>query len=168
MAFEKVDLPSGAWAELRDPDLVTERLRKPVRRIQLRLGFDADLQEVVRWQGRMEREFKAAQEAAGEDFDPDAFEPSELPPVRQDQMTDSQLDLLSDLTNAVAVALVEAWSYEAPVTADTIQDLPQRDYEALLEAVGKHRQALLPNFDVDPAPDSPTEPSGASDAPSAE
>lgn len=165
MTFEKIDLPSGGWAELRDPETITVRMRRPIERVQMRLGWDSDIQSLARWQTRVAKEIEAAKQQAedsGEEFDAAAFEPSIPAPLRQSDVSDEQLDLLSDLTDAVTVALVESWSYPAPVGMDALQDLPQKDYEALLEAASKHRDAVLPNFGVDPEKGSPTEPSGES------
>jgi hypothetical protein len=133
----------------------------------MRIGFDSDLQSVIRYQSRVIREQTAAEKAAadaGEEFLADEFIPSIPSPVKQSALTDDQLDLLAMLADTVTVALTESWSFDAPVSVDALQDLPDRDYQALLEAAGKHREALIPTFDVDPDPASPTEPSGESEA----
>ena len=165
--FERVEFPSGAHAIMRDPETITERLRRPVRRVQMRIGFDSDLQALIRYQAWVAREALAAEKAAadaGTEFNADEFIPSMPSPVKQQNLTDDQLDLLSNLTDAVTVALVESWSFDFPVSMDALQDLPDGDYRKLLDAASKHRDALLPSFDVDPDPESPTAPSGESAA----
>lgn len=164
--FEKVDLPSGGWAVLRDPETITQRQRRPLDRLQMRVGFDSDVQALLRWQLRVRREFETAQKDAadrGVEFDVESFEPSSTAPVRQDVLTDDQLDLLGSLVETATVMLIESWSHEQPVTVDGLEDLPPKDYTALVEAAGKYRDQLMPSFDVDPAPESPTEPSGESE-----
>jgi hypothetical protein len=162
-AFEKVDLPSGGWAILRDPDTITVKMRKPLQRVQMRVGFDADLQAVVRYQMRVQRELLAARKAAadaGVEFDDESFEPSLPQTVKQSALSDEQLDLLGDLATVTTVTLIESWSFDAPVSRDALEDLPPKDFDALVEAAAKYRDDLLPSFDVDPDDNSPTEPSG--------
>jgi len=165
--FERVDLPSGNHAILRDPETITVKMRKPLQRIQMRLGFDSDLQSLVRYQMRVMRELTAAQKAAadaGAEFDLESFEPSLPSPVRQAELSDEQLDLLGDLATTSTVTLIESWSFSAPVTRDALEDLPPKDFEALVEVAAKYRDDLIPNFDVDPDPESPIEPSDESAA----
>lgn len=57
---------------------------------------------------------------------------------------------------AVIAALVSEWSFDLPVTVDGVLDLPGRAYKTLKEATAGKMVELLPDFGVNPAPDSPT------------
>jgi hypothetical protein len=122
-AFEKHDLPSGGWVAFRDPKQITRRQRKPIDRAQTRLGIAANLHQVLKGEG-----------SAGE-------------------LADADLDLFEGLMEAVAVTLISEWSFGTEVTADTLGDLRDDDYLALIEAASAHRPVLLPDFTPGPKED---------------
>jgi len=66
---------------------------------------------------------------------------------------------LYDFNDLVAVALISAWSWDAPVTVESLQDLPGSEYDEIQKLVSPLIGELMPNFEPDPAADSPTEPS---------
>lgn len=66
---------------------------------------------------------------------------------------------LYDFNDLVAVALISEWSWDAPVTIDSLQDLPGSEYDAIQLVVSPLIGDLMPDFTPDPAADSPTEPS---------
>ena len=105
--YERVELPSGAWADLRPGNTVTERQRRPVNRLMN--GIDRS--------------------KFGQD-DP--------------QWTDDELERLEQLNDVVAAACVAAWSYEWPITVDSVQDLPSGDYDALRAAVAPKILDMFP------------------------
>ena len=112
----RLDLPAGAWAELRDPEAVTERQRKP-------------------FIGALGR----AAKAEGSD--------------------DGGLSAMIEVQDSLVMAMVVAWSFESPVVADSLLDLPHKTVSVLRTACIKYQSELLPDFGVDPDPASPTEPS---------
>ena len=116
----RLDLPAGAWAELRDPDAVTERQRKP-------------------FIGALGRAAKA--------------EGSE----------DGGLSAMIEVQDTLVLAMVVSWSFESPIVADSLLDLPHKTVSALRTACMRFQSELLPDFGVDGAADpaSPTEPSSA-------
>lgn len=139
-------LPSGATADIRDVADVTERGRRPIKRVQSRLGANGEFLSAVNT--------AQALQAAGTD---------ELTPEAQVTVAagmGSAFDDLEALNDLLVVALVAGWSYEFPVTADSCQDLPTRDLDALREIVAPYMAQLLPGFEPDPDPASPTAPSG--------
>jgi len=133
----EITLPGGT-AVLRDPEQVTERHRRPVTRINLQLAGSpvGDLLQV-----------KAT--LSEEEFDQRIRKLIGSPAYM----------LLDDLADAVIVAMVESWSFDAPVTLDGLLDLPGPAYDELKNVTGKSVTALLPNFGPNPDPDSPTPPS---------
>jgi len=68
-------------------------------------------------------------------------------------------DLLEDLNDSLAAALVAGWSYDFPVSLDSMQDLPSRDLDALREKCGPYMARLMPDFEPTPEDASPTAPS---------
>lgn len=138
-----VELPKGQRALLRDPEDVSERLRRPyVDAKQAAMGallatgvkpeeFDAALNGTDEQKAEMGIKMLAAGMARG--------------------MRDAQ-DLL-------IVALTDSWSFEAPVAVESLLDLPSRTYSVLLEACQKIAPALDPDFDPNQDEQSPTTPS---------
>ena len=112
----RLDLPGGAWAELRDPEAVTERQRKP-------------------FIGALGRAAKA--------------EGSE----------DGGLTAMIEVQDTLVMAMISSWSFELPIAADSLLDLPHKTVSALRTACTKFQAELLPDFGVDPDPASPTVPS---------
>lgn len=140
--MNRITLPSGGWADLRAANDVTERQRRPIKRIQTQLagnsGFVAAVNEA---QAQGDGELSADAQlriAAGMG---DAF------------------DLLESLNDFLIAAVVAGWSYDFPVSADSAQDLPGRDLDALREACAPYMSELSPNFEPTPEADSPIVPS---------
>lgn len=120
--YERVTLPSGGWVDLRPPETITERGRRPL--LRLLNGVD----------------FARMQNATETDF------------------TDEEFDRFMMLNDQLAVAFVAAWSYEAPVTLEAVQDLPTMDYDALRDIVAPKIGELFPNFTPDEGPPDPLAP----------
>ena len=112
----RIELPAGAWAELRDPDVVTERQRRPV----------------VTALGRASK---------------------------YEGMEDGGMAALVNVADAVLMAMVEAWSFAAPITMDGLDDLPAKTVTALRKACEPFQKELLPDFGPTPDPATPTVPS---------
>jgi hypothetical protein len=143
--MQRINLPSGATADIRDIADVTERQRRPIKRIQTRLaGLPAFVNAVE----------EAKTQADGVDLTPDQQ-------LKIAAGMGEAFDLLEDLNDALVAALVAGWSYGFAVSADACQDLPGRDLDALRTAVSPYLTQLNPDFDPNPAADSPTEASVA-------
>lgn len=126
MSFEKIDLPSGGWVAFRDPEQTTEAQREPVMMLAIR--------------------------ASGS-----GLWPALQGEVSMNTVTDAELTSISDFSRALAIALIEEWSFEQPVTIDGLKSIPGlKDYRTIIEAAARHRDALMPNFEVDPDTESPT------------
>ena len=136
MADDKIDLPDGGWALIRDPRRVTERQRRPVTRLQARVAGS----EV------------GALLATKDKLPDDEFEEHARRVLGSDDFA-----LLDDLNDALIEALVDSWSYDVPVSKDAALDLPGPVYEALKAACAKHVMELAPN--LEPTPEDPTPPS---------
>lgn len=112
---ERHELPDGGWVELRDPRSVTYRQRKP-----LVLPYE-----------RLAQAFR------------DAATPTEMPaspkpgkkapePVVRIEVNEAIIDDSESVTVALALALVESWSFgDPPKTADDVLDLPAVTLDAL-------------------------------------
>lgn len=113
--MDKIDLPGGAWAQLRDPDTITERQRRPIKAAMIAAGSSG--------------EFQAA--------------------------------LADGIFDHLVLALLESWSFDAPVTAEGLLDLPGSAYDALTKACTPMLKQILPDFAPTPDPESPSAPSNA-------
>jgi hypothetical protein len=138
--MQHITLPSGATADIRDVADVTERGRRPIKRIQTRLAGLPD--------------FVHAVEEAKQQKDDEELTPEQQLTIAAGM--GEAFDLLEDLNDALVVALVAGWSYGFGVSVDSVQDLPGRDLDALRAAVSPYLSQLNPDFDPSPAADSPT------------
>lgn len=130
--FKKIDLPSGAWVALRDPELTTEGQRRPVKRLSVR-AMASDAWAAMRGEKLMS------------------------------DVSDADLDVIWNFAEALAVCLISEWSFEQPISIDGLQAIAGKaDYEKLIEEVQEYRDALMPDFGVDPDPSSPTDASDGS------
>ena len=121
--MSRVDLPDGQWAELDDPRRVTERKRRPY--LSAMTAASASTANLPRdGNGEIDNRFFGAEQQAA---------------------YDASLD-------ALTVCLVKAWSYDLPVVADSLLDLPVGAVDALRAECGKLHDQLLPNFAPSPDP----------------
>jgi len=144
--MQRINLPSGQTADLRDVADVTERMRRPLKRNQAQLVARPAFAAAVR----------AAQSA-------EKNENGELTPEEQTAIgagLGDAFDLLEDLNDHLCVALTAGWSYGFAVSMDSLQDLPGRDLDALRKACSPFLNELLPNFEPSPDDASPIAPSG--------
>ena len=124
-------LKSGGWVEVRALIDVTERQRRRARVALSGLSPAA----------------KMAMNGGSTDDMVGAF-----------TANDSQL--LYELNDIVAVEQIVAWSYETPVTTDSLLDLTGRDYEEILAITAGGVSAFFgTDFGPTPDPESPTQPS---------
>lgn len=138
--MQTITLPSGATADLRDVADVTERQRRPIKRIQTKLAGLPD--------------FVHAVEEAQAHKDGDELTPDQQLAIAAGM--GEAFDLLEDLNDALVAALVLRWSYDLSISADACQDLPGRDLDALRAAVSPYLAQLSPDFEPNPDPASPT------------
>lgn len=141
----RVELPKGQHAMLRDPEDVSERLRRPY------VDTKQAAYTVLLASGVTPEEFDAALKGS------------------DDQRAEMGLKMLAagmasgmrDSRDLLIVALTESWSFEAPVAVESLLDLPSRTYSVLLEACQKLAPGLDPDFDPNMDESSPTTPSNA-------
>jgi len=120
----KVEVFNG-WIELRDPELVPERLRRPVFNMSV----------------------KGAGIMSGDN----------------DQVNTEAINFFSDFNDLLAVAMIESWSFNIPLSVDGMLDLPGKTYDDIREAVTPFVSDLIPDFGVDVDPKAITETSNVSD-----
>ena len=75
--------------------------------------------------------------------------------------SERDIDQMDAFNDAVILALVKEWSFDAEISHEGLLDLPGAAYDALRQKVGPMVTDLMPSFTADPEPDSPTVPSGA-------
>lgn len=148
MSITRHLLAAGAWADLRDPQDVSERLRRPVRAIQMRLAKDPAFAGVV-------AEAKDKGVKALEDIDESAAVQMAT------AMGDESMELMEELNDRLILSRVAGWSFEAEITADGLLDLPGAAYDTLKELCAKGGLDGEADFSPSTDPASPTEPSTA-------
>lgn len=139
-----LNLPSGASADIRDAADVTERQRRPIKRIQSKLAANVEFSAAVR----------TAEAAKGDDGTLSAADQSAIA-----EGMGSAFDDLETFNDLLVAAFVAGWSYDFPVSVDACQDLPSRDLDALREHVTPLMKVLMPGFETSVDDESPTVPS---------
>jgi hypothetical protein len=124
---QHITLPSGATADLRPAADITERHRRPLKRLQTQLLRFREFGEAIEKAQGNKKLTKADQDAIAAGMG-DAFEP------------------LEELNDRLVIAAVRGWSYDFPVDFENILDLPGRDLDALREAVAPYMAELMPDF----------------------
>jgi hypothetical protein len=135
--MKRINLPSGATADLRHVTDITERHRRPLKKLQTELLGMSDFAAAVEKAQGSKKLSKADQDLIALGLR-ESFEP------------------LEELNDRLVVAVVAGWSHDFPVTYDTILDLPVRDLDALREAVTPYLSQLMPDFSPQKDKDSPT------------
>lgn len=130
-----VEVPGGS-AVLRDPDELSERQRRVVRKAV----------------------FAAAADALGDELPTEAGQaPTSV------HLSAATPDLMFGTRDAAIVASLVSWTLPDPLpTVETVQDLPAGLYDALAEASAGLISGLTVDFAPSPDPDSPTPPPSAS------
>jgi hypothetical protein len=134
------------YVDLRDPLEIPERLRRPVRKLQLLLANDGAFSEVV-------SDAVAKGVASVDDFTPEQT-------ARMVSQMGGAADLLDELNDRMVLERVMGWSFDQPVTMDGLQELPGPVYDELRELCSTNADAG-PDFSPTPDPASPTVPSSA-------
>lgn len=146
-----VALPNGQWAELRDPEEVSERQRRLVRKAQMRISLHAnEMQEAQRL---------ASSGVVQADGTIDPADTAEVLSATKRLVESGALDDVDDAVDVSLSVLVCRWSFDGPVTLDAIVDLPGGAYTALRAAAQPLFQGMSPDFDPSPDQDSPISPS---------
>ena len=142
----RIDLPGGAWADIKAPDELTNRDRKLLRRYAMgAMGVRSKL---------LAAGFGADQLATG-------ISDPEIEAKIGDTLTADDLDATDSAQSAFIVSYLSAWSLDRPLpTMDTVDDLPGPVFDALAKATTSLGDAT-PDFGPDGAmdPASPTVPS---------
>lgn len=151
MTIHRETLPDGGWADLRDAADVPERLRRPVRTLQMLLAGDPAFGKVV-----------ADAKSKGVEAVRDGIDDAEALQMVE-AMGRESFERMDELNDRAVIARVAGWSYSSEVTMDALLDLPGPVYDRLRElcadgALGDG----APSFEPSQDPASPTEPSTVS------
>lgn len=155
-----VPLPGGQWAKLRAPEDVSERLRRPFLRALGRVRPEVErLRATI---PPLVDRFNALQ-ADSPELESARQEVLEATYAFRSAATDDELDIYDQQNNALIVALVEKWSYEWPITIESVVDrLPWPARDALRAAVAPFGDRLFVNTEPDPLSPNSTAPGGGS------
>lgn len=138
----RIPLPGG-WADLRPTCDITERMRRPIKRLSARLtSYPAFLEAIQEAQ------------AKGDGANLSAEDQLKVAATMGDAF-----DVLEELQDQLVIAAVRGWSWDFPVTVEAVLDLPTPALDALRKAVAPYQGALNPDFEPNPDPASPTGPS---------
>lgn len=140
--MEHKTLTAGGTVDLRDVADIPERLRRPQRRIQMMLAANPAFSDVIK---------KASRTGVA---NVDDFSEDQAVTMVSEMGADS-FELLDQLNDTAILARVMGWSFDAPVTADGLQDLPGAVYDELKALCAK---GALEGTDFSPSQDeaSPT------------
>lgn len=73
--------------------------------------------------------------------------------------SEDDIDKMSAFNDAVIIALVKEWSFDAPVSHEGLLEIPGAAYDVLQRKVSPMVSDLMPSFEADPSEVSPTVPS---------
>jgi hypothetical protein len=146
----RIELSEGGWAVLRDPAAVPVKLRRPVEKMLIEVG-----------RGQAKAALEAKEVALANAKTGDKIEAGDVVA----NMDPAILDQFYELNDLLIVARVSEWSFDFPISVDSLGELCQEDYEKLQTVSASNVTSLVPNFGLskNPAqntPDSPTSPSG--------
>lgn len=71
----------------------------------------------------------------------------------------AELQGVNEAQDALIIALLKGWSYELPLSEESLLELPGKAYDQLKKESAPEIGKILPDFSVDTDPDSPTVPS---------
>ncbi len=151
-ASNRIPLPGGHWADLRPVQDITERRRRPIKKMSASLLANEGFAQVVR-------------EVRASGKDPETLPEAEKVDIAA-RMGSVAFDELEDVQDLLVVAAVRGWSFTGedgqvlPVTVEGILDVPGGALDALRNAVRPYQNALRGEVaEPDPDPASPTAPS---------
>lgn len=152
---KRIDLPSGGWAELVTAEEITERRRRPIKRLQLHMARSVAVSGIGAAPPDPSEETRAQMTSA------------ELADLDQQQMDWQRQAMMAmdpdQLTESDAVFvlnLLVGWSRPEAITEDAVLDLPIGDFDCLKDKA----QAIVRTMYLDTSPkdlseQSPTGPS---------
>jgi hypothetical protein len=135
----RVSLPNGGWADLRPVSDITERMRRPIKKLSTQLASHP--------------EFVAAVSSA---------QGRELTQAEQLELAGAMggaFDILEELQDRLVCAAVRGWSYPVDISPDGLLDISAAALDALREYAAPYQSALNPDFEPTTESDSPTGPS---------
>lgn len=116
----------GGWIEFREPEEVAEKYRRNVMKLSQR---GARYSKYALPDGSFDTEAMTEEESG------------------------DLIGFMSDFNDAVAVALINAWSFDFPVTAENLLELPGAVYDLIVKHCSPLASRLLPTFSADDADD---------------
>ena len=111
----------GGWIQLRNPDDVSERLRRPL----------------------------LAKTAQGAEI---------LQGMDDEEAVDNEiLSFWNEYNDLLAIAMIQTWSFDMPISLDGLLDLPAKSYDDVQKIVAPFITELMPDFGATPDPKATTE-----------
>lgn len=157
--MEKLQLPDGAWAQIRDKNTVTERDSRLINRALMRMLVPSS---------KLRAGVVATIGLAQADMDDAEMTQDQLAARGAARMAvyatleDKEIDDLEGYDAVVAAVMTEAWSLPDPITAASVLTLPSRLFTPLAKAAMAEWDRTA-DFSVDGLVDDPKA-AGASDS----
>lgn len=149
MSITRHQLPDKAWADLRDSAEVPERLRRPVRRLQMLLAADPAFKSVV-----------DAAQSGGAQAMQDIDESAAVDMMAG--MGETAFTRMDEMNDHLVISRVAGWSFAGEVSLEGLLDLPGGAYDALRTLCADGALGGGPDFSPSQDPESPTAPSTGS------
>ena len=121
---DRIDLPGEHWAVLKDPMEITERQARALQRKFMEVGRQA-----------------RPEVGSVAQTTPDPTKPA-VP--AGPNLTDEQLDLITEFEHEVVAYFITEWDFEFPPTAEAMNDLPVPVYRSLDDATEPLVGVLIP------------------------
>lgn len=140
----RLDLPDGQWAELASPRKVSDRRRRAF--LSAAADFNAATNDLPMVPGPVNEE---TGQAGSPQPDPRA-------------MNGEQTELQFAMFDKLVLCFVKAWSLDAPIDLETVQDLDGDTKDVLVKTCLPLLVEMMPDYSPDPDPKAPTSPSAGS------
>jgi hypothetical protein len=135
--------------ELRDPTKVSNKLRRRVAQAIAAVSADTYVKLAT-----------LTPDEAARAVQPDADQDDALRALLKRRLGPDAIAETWHLDDELAVALIESWTFPFPVSLEGLEELGHETYDKIIQATAPLLGKLMPQFEVNPEPDSPTEPSG--------
>lgn len=157
MADHRLELPDDNWADIRDPKKVPWGARKPYKRAMVALAEYRN--ERLEANPELAAKAEGPCEACGGSGEVDGAKCQGCGGSGKNSaalVSGEALELVDVMQEAAVVALVSDWSYDLPVNAESIQEIPGDAVELLVEHCEPLAGDLFANTDHSRDEDSPT------------
>lgn len=111
---------TGGWVDLREPEEVPERLRRPIVNVTMSgIPLESEMETIMN--------------------DPSSADPEKLADF---------MKFTTEFGDLVALAFIKEWSFPNAVSRESIMDLPGKVFDEIQAAISPLVAGLLPSFNA--------------------